>query len=388
MAAAAVPPINPHRPLVALGDMEGKSAGELSVRSKSGDSLHIRVLQEQIRQDSHRRVRWIFSEAEETFQIELKHFRSGLRRIYVNREMVASSSDTEGKSHFALISRNGAHKHDGTVLVTKEKGVDTLYQLLIDNQPIQLVKSDEEAIETPRSPTPRSPSSTISSGDAPSATGSPLGSARKAIVRSMSFGRRADSAAKKAAAEMLACFHIVQLDKDDGPVGITVANSDAVMLDGRRRTLGVQVLSLEESGLAMKKGLRVGDIIMAVNDKRVNEHREAVEAVDADKQIELRVWGMRPTLTKMLWKGQGVVGITLVNNEFGPGVTVSSVTPDGQAMRLGLRAGDIILAINNTIVKDHSHAVQLIDEAPKEMSVNFVSSEDDARPDILRQMEA
>ena len=115
---AAIPrlsPLHPHRPLIALAGTEGRSTGELSVRSKSGASTHIRVLQEQEKQESAVRVKWIFQEGNDTFQIELKHFRSGLRRLYVNREMVVSSSETEGKSHFALASRDGSIQREGTV---------------------------------------------------------------------------------------------------------------------------------------------------------------------------------------------------------------------------------------------------------------------------------
>ena len=90
---AAVPtsPLNPHRPLVASGsDSQSSAAGQLSFRAANGKTQYIRVLQEQERVDANiRKVRWVFSEETDTFQIELRHGRaSGLRKIYVNKEAV------------------------------------------------------------------------------------------------------------------------------------------------------------------------------------------------------------------------------------------------------------------------------------------------------------
>ena len=95
----------------------------------------------------------------------------------------------------------------------------------------------------------------------------------------------------------------------------------------------------------------------------------------------------KKTHTKTLWKGQGKIGITLSTNEHGPGLLVTAVSEDGQAHRLGLRAGDVVLAINNTLAKHHSSTIAQIDESNEEVTFNFVSPEE-LRPDILRQMEA
>ena len=99
---------------------------------------------------------------------------------------------------------------------------------------------------------------------------------------------------------------------------------------------------------------------MAVNDKRVDEHREAVEAVDADPVLELRVWGMRSTQSKTLWKGQGPIGITLGNNPVLKNVcNVIYTVPDDQAALAGLREGDIILSLNGFPAQDHQHGVEV-----------------------------
>ena len=90
MGAAAVDhpssPLNPHRTLIADGE-NAVNTGQLTFRSKTGASLHIRVVQETVREDLNmRRVRWAFTEGSDKFEIELKHGRtSGLRKIYVNQ---------------------------------------------------------------------------------------------------------------------------------------------------------------------------------------------------------------------------------------------------------------------------------------------------------------
>ena len=174
------------------------------------------------------------------------------------------------------------------VVISKERGFDYTYQLLIDDYPIQLMSKEDDAVETPRGLMPRSPRVSPSPrvGEAPAAQ-SPLGSARKAVQRSLSFGKR-DSAAKRATAEMVACCHLVALDKAQGPVGITLANSETQLADSKRK-VGVVVHAVEPLGSAAAAGLMVGDVIMAVNGKTVSNHWEAIAAVDHDSHVEFKV---------------------------------------------------------------------------------------------------
>ena len=81
--------LNPHRSLVALDGEGSTSTGVASLRGRNGESLHVRVVQSQEREDLNmHRVRWVFTEGSETFQVELRHGRtSGIRKIYVNRQL-------------------------------------------------------------------------------------------------------------------------------------------------------------------------------------------------------------------------------------------------------------------------------------------------------------
>merc|ERR1712167_326818 len=68
----------------------------------------------------------------------------------------------------------------------------------------------------------------------------------------------------------------ITLDKSKGDVGVTLANSD----DG----LGVVVLGLEQSGLAIQAGLKVGDVILRVNGHAVDNHAGAIALVNSSRR--------------------------------------------------------------------------------------------------------
>ena len=159
-----------HRPLIALASSGScQEAGTLSVRCTDGKPGHVRVVQEIEKQSSDvRKVRWVFSEGAETFQIELRHGRlTGLRKLYVNRSCIDDvryTSNSDGCAQdFTLASRNGNVFHTARVLISKVPGAfEHSYQLLIDEQPIQLISKEDNALETPR--TPRSVGSPRPSG--------------------------------------------------------------------------------------------------------------------------------------------------------------------------------------------------------------------------------
>ena len=55
--------LNPHRSLVALDGEGSTSTGVASLRGRNGESLHVRVVQSQEREDLNmHRVRWVFTE--------------------------------------------------------------------------------------------------------------------------------------------------------------------------------------------------------------------------------------------------------------------------------------------------------------------------------------
>ena len=351
--APAAPALNLQRPLVASTDSQ-HAAGQFSVR-RNGEVQHIRVLQEAERQDVNiRKIRWVFSEGADTYQIELRHGRvSGVRKLFINRapvDAVRYSMNSEARSSmtFYLDDREGQPVHKACVRAPPHEPMHaghapgenamghaiSLYKAHA-RAPSCTPKHRSARVMRPtascgphrwwppggdqqgawvrlhlpaahrrlphtahvqggrRSGDPARPDAELASrlalsacGEAPAAQ-SPLGSARKAVQRSLSFGKR-DSAAKRATAEMVACCHLVALDKAQGPVGITLANSETQLADSKRK-VGVVVHAVEPLGSAAAAGLMVGDVIMAVNGKTVSNHWEAIAAVDHDSHVEFKV---------------------------------------------------------------------------------------------------
>ena len=53
--------------------------------------------------------------------------------------------------------------------------------------------------------------------------------------------------------------------------------------------MGVLVVDLDLSGLPYRGGLRVGDVIFAVNGRQVNTHQDAIAETDAASVVEYQV---------------------------------------------------------------------------------------------------
>merc|ERR1712178_632438 len=66
--------------------------------------------------------------------------------------------------------------------------------------------------------------------------------------------------------------HTVVLDKTTGNVGLTLTNTDDQN--------GCKVSALKPDGLAACNGIKVGDIIMRINEHNVGTHGEAVSLID------------------------------------------------------------------------------------------------------------
>ena len=369
--------LNPHRSLVALDGEGSTSTGVASLRGRNGESLHVRVVQSQEREDLNmHRVRWVFTEGSETFQVELRHGRtSGIRKIYVNRQLqeriksVTHLVRDQGSSHeFPLpASLPDAPRRTARVVIRPMEGLgEFAYQLLIDGTPIQL-------LDTPLTP------------GSPGSPGSPGGSRRSSLQRVASFGR--SNSFRKGLAAQQACFRAIAIDKSGGTtVGITVANRPYIY------SVGVLITGLEPHGLACAAGLHVGDCLLAVNSSPVNTHEEAVRLVNASPDaMQLNVWGMRPSRVKRLTKdptGETKVGVTVVDNDAGPGVKVESLEPLGLAARSGLRVGDVILSINDTPVYEHGGAIRSVDVATGSFDVVFIPVDDLPSERQLHPMEA
>jgi serine protease Do len=153
---------------------------------------------------------------------------------------------------------------------------------------------------------------------------------------------------------------------------------------------GILVSQVAPGSPAEKAGLKVGDIIVAIDGEKVREVRELqfrVMKTPPGTEITLTILrgGKEQTIKAKVGEmpeevsfGQpreqvGELGLSLRDlspeevSRFGvKGVFVESVAPGSLAQRSGLRRGDIILAVNNEPVESLSQFNEKIDKAKSE----------------------
>jgi len=128
---------------------------------------------------------------------------------------------------------------------------------------------------------------------------------------------------------------------------------------------GVVVSALDQ-GLAMKAGVLVGDVIVAVNGIDVNSHEHAIAALkytDGCTDIILSLKGTRRKV--VIDKLEGYLDCTLSNKPDGPGVECTAAGMNGMLYREGVQAGDTIVSINGCLVTDHKQGIAIMDSSDR-----------------------
>lgn len=177
-----------------------------------------------------------------------------------------------------------------------------------------------------------------------------------------------------------------------GRLGVAIQEVDGSLADsfGLDRPMGALVTSVDEGSGAAVAGLRPGDIILAVDSTKVLRAVDLARAIadrapgdevglevwrDGDRQVLLARVGARDTDVQVASAADAAtpprLGVRVrpltasERSESGldSGVLVSDV--DGPAARAGIQAGDVILAINGTPVKDPQQLQGLL-AAPQE----------------------
>ncbi|AKI01196.1 periplasmic serine protease, Do/DeqQ family [Hoeflea sp. IMCC20628] len=157
---------------------------------------------------------------------------------------------------------------------------------------------------------------------------------------------------------------------------------------------GALVTEPQKDAPAAKAGIVAGDVVTAVDGDTVKGPRELakmIAAMEPGKSVEITVWrngksetvkvdlGSLPTdmaavspdedTAPSLPQAEATLdnfGLTVVPAETGAGLVITSVAPDSVAEERGLRAGDVILAVNNKDVTNASDVVSIIDAAAKD----------------------
>src|SRR5690606_3120207 len=172
-----------------------------------------------------------------------------------------------------------------------------------------------------------------------------------------------------------------------GRLGVAIQEVDDSLARsfGLDKPMGALVTSVDEDSGAAKAGVRPGDIILAVDQARVVRAVDLARAIaerNPGDEIGLEVWrdGDKQTLQARVGGHETTVPIASAGDAASPqrlGVTVRALSPaeraesglnsgllvsdaSGPAARAGIQAGDVILALNGTPVRDPDQLQRLL----------------------------
>jgi serine protease Do len=183
-----------------------------------------------------------------------------------------------------------------------------------------------------------------------------------------------------------------------GRLGVYIQDVSAELAPsfGLNAPRGALVAKIEPDGAAARAGIKLGDIVLKVDGKEINESNELQRAI-GDKQpgnkIKLEIWreGKSRELTAVLdelpheetAQGPGRQGkdsrdkLGLNLRPLDPREAAQLGVPggllveaaSGQAARAGLRNGDVVLSLNNQPVTSPAQFRQLADRAGKRFAL-------------------
>ena len=157
-----------------------------------------------------------------------------------------------------------------------------------------------------------------------------------------------------------------------GLLGVTITTIDAesAKVLGAEVNRGALVSDIQAGSAAEEAGLQVDDIIVRVDDKKIDDSRQLANAIGLKGsgetvKIELLRDGKTRTVTATLGErtltqstGEeihpGLAGaqFAVESTTSGGGVDVTNVDPGSPAAQRGLRAGDVIIAVNRIRVRN------------------------------------
>ncbi len=162
---------------------------------------------------------------------------------------------------------------------------------------------------------------------------------------------------------------------------------------GMKKPYGAMVTELTKGGPAAKTDIKVRDVIVKVNDKKVKDTRDLIRKITSlppkqdakitvfrngkEKDITVKL-GLFPGAKKLarLIQGEGGgeeienLGLTLDwapkgPNSDGKGVIISDIDPESEASEKGLKRGDEILEVRGEKIQSPDDVFDIIDEAVK-----------------------
>jgi serine protease Do len=194
-------------------------------------------------------------------------------------------------------------------------------------------------------------------------------------------------------------------DENRAMLGVTTEGDDK----------GAEIQSITKESAAEKAGLKQGDIITKIDDKKIESSDDVTEAIRSHKPgdkvsitylrdgksqtatAELTKWkGVRMNaisipkiqlegldhqmqglnqMTPFVWNGSGFnrpkLGLSIQDTDDGVGVKVLDVDDESAAEKAGIKEGDIILGVDDTDVKGTEDVVRATRESRDKTSYKF-----------------
>lgn len=151
---------------------------------------------------------------------------------------------------------------------------------------------------------------------------------------------------------------------------------------GYKGKAGAFVNEIIENSAAQQAGIKPGDIITSINDKKISsfaELRATIATLGSGAEVKVGIFRDGENITvktklkepdTLSGSDAGVLseylsGAMLANNDKGPGVVVTSVDKRSRAQAIGLREGDVIVSVNRDQVKDLSSLKNMLKKVKK-----------------------
>ncbi len=192
---------------------------------------------------------------------------------------------------------------------------------------------------------------------------------------------------------------------EHGRLGVTIqeVNQSLAQNFGLKSAAGALVSSVQKGSAAAKAGIEPGDVIVKFNGKEINASADLpplVSSLKPNTQATLEVWRDGKTKQVAVTIGAFEDKAAVAENskvDLGKarlGIAVRPLSPEemregslqnglvvqdvaGAAARAGIRAGDVIVAVNNTPVKTPAQLKELVAKSGK--TVALLIQRDDAR---------